>query len=1068
LSDPIAVTVDAAGNVYFADEGFDAVFKLDPDGCLTVAAGNGFFGVSGDNGSATSAELAVPWGVAADGLGNLYIADYFGARVRKVDANGVITTVAGDGTNAYVGDGGPATKAWVNFPQGLAVDTAGNLYIADTMNYRVRKVTLATGIITTVAGDGNGGYTGDGGLATKAELYQPYAVAVDAAGNLYIADTGNEVIRKVDINGIITTVAGGGSQYPGDGGPATSTYISAVGVAADTAGNFYIADTDDNSIRKVDAKGIITTVAGGGTQGLGDGGAANGAELAGPYGVAVDAAGNLYIADTSDQRIRKVAANGIICTVAGNRAWGDAGDGGPASGAQLYGPEGVATDASGGLYIGDIGNARVRKVAANGMIATAAGNGISGYSGDGGPAAGAQLSAPDAVAVDAFGNVYICDSGNARVRKVDTSGNITTVAGNGSAGYSGDGNPATSAQLNQPRGVAADSAGNLYIADSDNYCIRKVDSLGTITTFAGTGKYGYSGDGGLATSAQIGYPFGLALDAAGDLYIADADNHRIRKVDTSGKITTVAGGGNSGDGNPATSALLSHPTGVAVDAAGDIFIADEWMYNVRMVDTNGIIWTAAGNGTQGYSGDGGAAVSAQLNYPYGLAVDASGNVFVADSNNHAVRRLTPAGGAEPVLMIAGTHTGVFTAGESGAYTLTVGNAASAAPTSGTVTVTDFTTMGLMLASMSGDGWSCGANSCSRSDSLGGGLSYPPIAVAVAVSPAAPPQATNEANVSGGGSGGAGSRDLTEILTSSIPPLGARIGTYNAGQWQLDVNGNGVWDGAPPDLNLSLGWAGATYVTGDWNGDGRTKAGIFYNGYWFLDYDGNGVWDGGVVDKQYIFGWADPNVIPVVGDWNGDGRAKIGVYYQGFWYLDYNGNGVWDGPSVDKAYNFGWAATGVTPMVGDWAGTGTSKIGVYYQGFWYLDFIGNGIWDGGVQDKQYIFGWPDPAVTPVLGDWNGDKRAKIGIYYNGFWFLDYDGNGIWDGGVQDKQYIFGWPDPAVTPVLGDWSGDGMAKIGIFYNGDWYLDYNGNGTWDGPATDRAYLFGQSGDTAIIGAW
>jgi hypothetical protein len=297
----------------------------------------------------------------------------------------------------------------------------------------------------------------------------------------------------------------------------------------------------------------------------------------------------------------------------------------------------------------------------------------------------------------------------------------------------------------------------------------------------------------------------------------------------------------------------------------------------------------------------------------------------------------------------------------------------------------------------------------------------------------------------------------------------KIGTYNAGQWRLDVNGNGAWDGDPPDVagSFGAGLPGAIYVTGDWNGDGHKKMGVFYQGFWYLDFIGNGVWDGGVVDKQYNFGWADPNVIPVVGDWNGDGRTKIGVYYQGFWYLDYDGNGIWDGGINDKAYNIGWPAPGVTPIVGDWSGTGTSKVGIYYYGFWYLDYDGNGVFNP-TKDKSYNFGWQATGVTPIMGDWNGDGRIKIGIYYNGFWYLDYDGNGVWDGGVNDKMYNLGWADPAVTPVMGDWTGTGTTKIGIFYDGYWYLDFKGNGVWDGGIVDKAYAWGQAGDTPVVGAW
>jgi hypothetical protein len=296
---------------------------------------------------------------------------------------------------------------------------------------------------------------------------------------------------------------------------------------------------------------------------------------------------------------------------------------------------------------------------------------------------------------------------------------------------------------------------------------------------------------------------------------------------------------------------------------------------------------------------------------------------------------------------------------------------------------------------------------------------------------------------------------------------AKIGTCNAGQWYLDANGNGTWDGAPPDVSSTFGAGlrGAIPVIGDWNGDGHMKTGVYYQGFWYLDFKGDGAWDGGVIDKRYRFGWSDPNVIPVVGDWNGDGRTKIGIYYQGFWFLDYDGDGVWDGGVNDKAYNFGWPATGVTPILGDWNGDGRAKIGIYYYGFWFLDYDGNGVWDGGIDDKAYHFGWPATGVTPMLGDWNGDGRTKIGIYYYGSWYLDYDGDGLWDGGVNDKAYTFGWFDPAVTPVVGDWTGTGTTKIGIFFNTYWFLDFIGNGIWDGGVVDQTYVWGY---TPLAGAW
>jgi RHS repeat-associated protein len=328
--------------------------------------------------------------------------------------------------------------------------------------------------------------------------------------------------------------------------------------------------TTDNAI-------IIDTMAGTGTRGYsGDGGPAAEAQLNCPYGVAVDAAGNIFIADSSNHCIRKVDASGIITTVAGTGTWGYSGDGGPAAEAQLYYPQGVAVDAAGSIFIAD-GNHCIRKVDASGIITTVAGTGTWGYSGDGGPAAEAQLGWPRGVAMDTAGSIFIADSGNDRIRKVDASGIITTVAGTGTWGYSGDGDPATEAQLKSPRGVAMDTAGNIFIADSSNQCIRKVDASGIITTVAGTGTGSYRGDGGPATEAWLYYPHGVAVDAAGNIFIADKWNQRIRKVDASGIITTVAGTGTwgyRGDGGPATEAWLYYPHGVAVDAAGSIFIAD--------------------------------------------------------------------------------------------------------------------------------------------------------------------------------------------------------------------------------------------------------------------------------------------------------------------------------------------------------------------------------------------------------------------------------------------------------------------------------------------------------------
>ncbi|HUI57792.1 MAG TPA: protease pro-enzyme activation domain-containing protein [Bryobacteraceae bacterium] len=783
ISIPVSygVAVDSTGNAYFPSPNLNAVFMADPTGVVTRIAGTGAPGHSGDSGPALSAQLNGPNGVAVDVFGNVYIADTKNQRVRKVDRSGVITTVAGTGSCCYGGDGGAAASALLNAPNGVAADSQGNLYIVDTGNQRIRKVD-ASGVITTVAGTGTAGYSGDGGAATGAEVSSPDGMAVDASGNLYIADTINGRIRKVDQSGNISTVAGTGSCcYSGDGGAAPNARLGyPAGVAVDGAGNLYIADTINERIRKVNVAGTIITIAGSGDVGYsGDGGPAPSAHFYGPEGVALDASGNVYVTDSGNARIRVVSASGVVTTLVG----GSIGDGGWGVFGALNQPYGVARDNAGNTYIADAYNNRVRKVSANGAISTVAGTGALGFAGDNGPATSAKLFYPTGVALDASGNLYIADTNNSRIRKVDGSGNITTVAGNGMFGYSGDGGPAAVAQLGSPYGLAVDAGGNLYISDGNYNVVRKVAG-GTIATVAGNGTLGYSGDGGAALSATMRGPWGLAVDGSGNLYIADRYNYRIRMVSTGGTIKTVAGNGNccfGGDGGQATNANLYDPTGVALDSAGNLYITDYYNNRVRMVSAVGIITTVAGNGGSGLSGDGGPATSATLQYPWGISVDAAGTVAVADSYDNAVRLLIP-GGTQPVLSVQSAHSGNFTPGSTGAYTVTVNNAAMAGATTGVVTVTEMLPAALTLAGMSGSGWGCSGNTCVRSDSLSGGASYPPITVTVNVSAAPPSQVTNQVAVSGGGAVTAGAGDLTLVTLPTVLTITkTHTGNFSQGQ-----------------------------------------------------------------------------------------------------------------------------------------------------------------------------------------------------------------------------------------------------------------------------------------------
>jgi len=592
---------------------------------ITTIAGDGL--AFPRNVPARNAPLGGLTAVALDGHGNLYVADASYNMVFEISPQGSIRIIAGgvccDGSGyRFAGDGGPATAAFLSDPAGLALDGSGNLFITDDGNGRIRKV-ATTGEITTVAGGGKAN-PDDGGPATSVMLYSVPGIAVDASGNLFLADSYSNKIRRVSADGIISTIAGGGDTYPGDGGPAMSaSLLSPVAVALDREGNLFISEFGGNRIRKVSTSGVITTMAV-----LNDS----------PRGLVVDETGDVLVA--AGNQILKISPAGVITTVAGNGNNAFAGDGGPAIKASLSGPSGVAADSSGKIYITD-GGGRVRMVSTNGTITTIAGNGNYGFYGDGGPATSASLFQPGGVAVDANQNLFIADTQNNRIRRVSVSGVITTIAGNGTAGFSGDGGPATAASLNQPAGVAVDSSGNVFIADYKNGKVRKVSADGRISTVA------------TPTLTFLFMPAGVAVDSSGNLFIADNNMSRVLKLPPGGSLTAVAGVGevnpaclptqSCGDGGPATAAILNRPAGVAVDASGALFVADTRNNRIRKVSPDGIISTVAGNGTYGFSGNGGPATSATLEYPAGVAVDPFGNLFIADYNNGEIRKVSASG-----------------------------------------------------------------------------------------------------------------------------------------------------------------------------------------------------------------------------------------------------------------------------------------------------------------------------------------------------------------------------------------------------------------------------------------
>lgn len=639
-----------------------------------------------DGDLATTAPLRYPYGVAQDAAGNIYFADAEDNRVRRVDLNGIISTVAGTGVAGFSGDGGQATQATFNFPQGIKLDAkAANLYIDDYNNNRVRVVALATGIVTTIAGNGDFLFNGNSGSATQI-AFDPDDIAVDSANNVYIADYTNSRIRKVSAaDGTISTIAGiANPGNAGDNGPAVQAAVDGpTGISVDAQNNVYFIDSNNNRVRKINqSTGIITNFAGTGRYGYGEpsydgvGGPATSAFLLYPFSIAVEPNGNVLILCLAELW-RVLATNGTIQFVAGSDTIGFAGDGGPPMNAQFAVPYYVAAAPNDDILISDLGNYRVRRIDA-GVINTVAGTSIL----DGIAATAAFLNQPDGLVFDAKGEVVISDTGDSRVRVVPSSGVIANVAGTGVRG-------SDPGELYFQRGVTYDAVGNLYIADWDNDRVMRVAPGSAALQIAGNGNEGFGGDGNQASQAYLNSPTGVAVDAAGNVYIADNGNGRIRMVDVNGDISTIAGNGNPmflGDNGPAKSAQLD-PADVVLDNAGNLYVSDRGNHRIRKINlTSKVITTVAGIGSPGHSGDGGPATSAQLKLPTSMTLDAAGNLYIADNGNSVVRRVSATTGT--ITTIAGNGSSVFN-GESGtAIGVSIDPTRVAVDGSGAIYITD--------------------------------------------------------------------------------------------------------------------------------------------------------------------------------------------------------------------------------------------------------------------------------------------------------------------------------------------------------------------------------------------
>jgi cysteine-rich repeat protein len=589
---PSDVAVDGLGRVFIAEIYSNQVRRVDRDGTIwTIAGVGGQAGFGGDGGPATSAHLSAPTGVAVDGLGRVYIADRDNHRVRRIDETGVITTIAGTGAPASTGDGGLATDAALNAPWDVALDDDGRLLVTENSGNRVRRIDGA-GVITTFAGTGAYGFAGDDGPATSAPLAEPTAVTVDGDGRVLVTTAGQ--VRRIDTDGMISTPIDGLFGPRGVVVEPTGTLITV------EAWHGLVRRFDEDGGGLGDGAIILGNRA----QGFqGDGGAATAARLQFPMQIAVDGDGRVYVADYYHHRVRRLESDGTITSVAGSGTIGNGGDGGPAIAAELAYPIDLAFDAAGRLLIADQGNCAVRRVDldGDGTIVTIAGRiGLGcGGGGDGGPAVNASLAAPSGLAVGADGTVYIADTDNHRIRAVDDDGDgvITTVVGTGTAGALGDGGPALAAQLKRPNDIAFDGLGRLLIADASNHKVRRAVLGGNITTIAGTGTQGYSGDGGPATAATLAFPWSVFADQDGGVLVADPDNHRLRRIAPGGTISTVVGTGvqgSNGDAGPALAAQLNFPAGVLELADRSLLISENGGGRIRRVSPDGQLSTIIG------------------------------------------------------------------------------------------------------------------------------------------------------------------------------------------------------------------------------------------------------------------------------------------------------------------------------------------------------------------------------------------------------------------------------------------------------------------------------------------
>jgi len=610
-------------------------------------AGNAY----GGNGTGSQAIFAYPYATAVDGAGNVYVADTYNYTVRKITPAGVVTTLAGlagedgstDGTGSY---------ARFSYLFGIAVDGAGNVYVTDLSN-TIRKITPA-GVVTTLAGT-PGVHGSADGTGSAAQFWQPWGIAVDSAGIVYVADQANSTIRKITPAGVVTTIAGAAGMFgSADGSGSAARFNAPDGIAVDSSGNLYVADTLNSTIRKITSTGVVTTLAGTpGGIGSADG---TGSAARFNYPDALTVAGTtLYVAEAYNSTIRKVTSTGVVTTFAGTAgAFGNVN--GTGSAVRFNSPYGVAATSTGIIYVADSGNHEIRKITPARAVTTFAGSATTDGGGIGssdGTGRTARFNYPNGVAVTGT-TVYVADTYNSTIRKVTSAGVVTTFAGTAGVPGSTDGT-GNAAQLDHPFGVAADKAGNVYVADTLNSTIRKITSAGVVTTLAGTPGVIGSADGS-GSAAQFFYAFAVAVDGVGNVYVGDTNNFTVRKITPAGVVTTLAGLAGKHDYADGTGsdAGFGNLFGIAADSVGNVYVADNTYSTIRKITPAGVVTTLAG--TPGISGSAdGTGSAARFSSPRGIAIDNTKNLYVTDQNNQTIRKITPAGVVTTLGGVAGSY-----------------------------------------------------------------------------------------------------------------------------------------------------------------------------------------------------------------------------------------------------------------------------------------------------------------------------------------------------------------------------------------------------------------------------